>query len=83
MVQIQVAQLKAKGEVINPEVETTLLNDIKAKYFKTLDPKYAAARLWTDGTIDPLETRKAISIGMEAANHAPITKPFNVGVIQT
>jgi acetyl-CoA carboxylase carboxyltransferase component len=83
MLQIQVQQLKAKGETIDPEVEKKLLNDIRAKYFNTLDPKYAAARLWTDGIIDPLETRKVISMGLEAANNAPITKPFNVGVIQT
>jgi acetyl-CoA carboxylase carboxyltransferase component len=83
MLQIQVQQLKAKGEVIDPEVEKKLLDKIKAHYFSTLDPKYAAARLWTDGIIDPLETRKVISMGLEAANNAPITKPFNVGVIQT
>lgn len=83
MVQIQVSQLKAKGQEINPEDEQKLLEQIKAKYFETLDPKYAAARLWTDGIIDPLETRKAISMGIEMANHAPITKPFNVGIIQT
>ena len=83
MLQIQVQQLKAKGEVITPEAEKSLLDDIKARYNRTLDPKYAAARLWTDGIIDPLDTRKVISIGIEAANHAPITKAFNVGVIQT
>jgi len=60
-----------------------LLDTIKAKYAETLDPRYAAARLWTDGIIDPLDTRKIISMGIEAANHAPITKQFSVGVIQT
>jgi 3-methylcrotonyl-CoA carboxylase beta subunit len=83
MVQIEVAQLKAKGEEITPEREKQLFDTTKARYDRTLDPKYAAARLWTDGIIDPLETRKVISMGIEAANHAPITKPFNVGVIQT
>jgi acetyl-CoA carboxylase carboxyltransferase component len=83
MVQIQVSQLKAKGQEIKPEDEQALLQDIRAKYFKTLDPKYAAARLWTDGIIDPLETRKVISMGIEMADGAPITKAFNVGVIQT
>ena len=83
MLQIQVQQLKAKGEVIDPEVEKKLLDKIRAHYFSTLDPKYAAARLWTDGIIDPLDTRRVISMGLEAANNAPITKPFNVGVIQT
>lgn len=83
LLQIQVSTLKSKGQEINPDDEKKLLDDIRAKYFKTLDPKFSAARLWTDGIIDPLETRKIISMGIEAANHAPITKPFNVGVIQT
>lgn len=83
LLQIQVSNLKGKGQVIQPEDEKKLLDDIKAKYIKTLDPKYAAARLWTDGIIDPLDTRKAISMGIEAANQAPITKQFSVGVIQT
>lgn len=83
MVQIQVQQLKAKGEEINTEKEKELFTTIKNKYDKTLDPKYAAARLWTDGVIDPLDTRKVIAMGIEAANNAPITKQFNVGIIQT
>ncbi len=83
MLQIQVSNMKAKGKEISPEDEKHLLDSIKAKYAETLDPRYAAARLWTDGIIDPLDTRKVISMGIEAANHAPITKPFSVGVIQT
>ncbi len=83
MVQIQVAQLKAKGELIDSEVEKKLFSETKAKYDRTLDPKYAASRLWTDGVIDPLDTRKVISLGIDAANHAPVTKAFNVGIIQT
>lgn len=83
MLQIEVAGLKAKGQEISPDDEKALLNKIKTRYNKTLDPKYAAARLWTDGIIDPLDTRKIISMGIEAANQAPITKSFSVGVIQT
>lgn len=83
MVQIQVSQLKTKGQEIKPEDEQKLFQETKAKYDATLDPKYAAARLWTDGIIDPLETRRIISMGIEMANHAPITKPYNVGIIQT
>ena len=83
MLQIEVAALKDKGQEIQPEDEKNLLDKIKSRYNKTLDPRYAAARLWTDGIIDPLETRKVISMGIEAANQAPITKQFSVGVIQT
>ncbi len=83
MLQIQVSNMKAKGKEVSPEDEKTLLDTIRNKYQQTLDPRYAAARLWTDAIIDPLETRKVISMGIEAANHAPITKSFSVGVIQT
>lgn len=83
LLQIQVSAMKAKGEEITPEAEQELLERITNKYNEELSPYYAAARLWVDGIIDPLETRKVISMGIEAANHAPIEKPYNVGVIQT
>ena len=84
LLQIQAATLKAKGEVvITPEKEAELLKEISDRYDSQTTPYYAAARLWVDGIIDPLETRKVISMGIEAANHAPIEKAFNVGIIQT
>jgi acetyl-CoA carboxylase carboxyltransferase component len=83
LLQIQVSALKAKGEKITPEDEKKLLDEIMQRYEKQTSPYYAAARLWLDAIIDPLETRKVISMTIEAANHAPITKVFNVGVIQT
>ncbi|MFB9052350.1 acyl-CoA carboxylase subunit beta [Formosa undariae] len=82
LLQIETASLKAKGETITPEKEQELFNKIKSKYDKQVSPYYAAARLWTDGIIDPLDTRTWISMGIEAANHAPIEKKFNLGVIQ-
>jgi 3-methylcrotonyl-CoA carboxylase beta subunit len=83
LLQIRVATLKAQGEVIGKEEEEKLLKEIEARYNEQLSPYYAAARLWVDGIIDPLETRKIISMGIEAANHAPITERYNVGVLQT
>ena len=82
LLQIEASSLKAKGETITPEKEEELFQQIKAKYDKQISPYYAAARLWTDAIIDPLDTRTWISMGIEAANHAPIEKPFNLGVIQ-
>ncbi len=83
LLQIQEASLKAKGEIITPEKEAELLKEITDRYTRQTTPYYAASRLWVDGIIDPLETRKVISMGIEAANQSPITKAFNVGVIQT
>lgn len=82
LLQIEASSLKAKGEELTPEKEAELFDKIKAKYDAQVSPYYAAARLWTDGIIDPLDTRKWISMGIEAANHAPIEKQFNLGVIQ-
>lgn len=82
LLQIETASLKKKGETITPEVEKELFDRIKARYDKQISPYYAASRIWTDAVIDPLETRKWISMGIEAADHAPIEKPFNLGVIQ-
>lgn len=82
LLQIRVSTLKAQGKTIEKEEENQLLKEITDRYNDQLSPYYAAARLWVDAVIDPLETRKYISIGIEAANHSPI-KRFNPGVIQT
>lgn len=83
LLQIKVASLMKAGKEITPEDEEQLLNEIKDKYDEELSPYYAASRMWVDGVIDPLETRKIVSMGIEAANHSPITEKFNVGIIQT
>jgi 3-methylcrotonyl-CoA carboxylase beta subunit len=82
LLQIETASLKKKGEEITPEKEAELFNNIKSRYDKQISPYYAAARIWTDGVINPLDTRTWISMGIEAANHAPIEKKFNLGIIQ-
>lgn len=82
LAQIEASSLKAKGEVIDEKKEQELFDIIKARYDEQVSPYYAASRLWTDAIIDPLETRTWISMGIEAANHAPIEKQFNLGVIQ-
>lgn len=83
LLQIQKASLKAKGEEITPEKEAELLKTITDRYNAQMSPYYAASRLWVDSIIDPLETRKVISMGIEMANHAPIKEAYNVGVLQT
>ncbi|MFV0564763.1 MAG: acyl-CoA carboxylase subunit beta [Flavobacteriaceae bacterium] len=82
LLQIETASLKKKGETITKEKEDELFNEIKSRYDAQVSPYYAAARIWTDAVINPLDTRTWISMGIEAANHAPIEKPFNMGVLQ-
>ncbi len=83
LLQIEVASLKKRGEEITPEREKELLNKIRKRYDEQISPYYAASRLWIDAIIDPIETRKVISMGIEMANHAKAEKPYNVGNIQT
>ena len=82
LLQIETASLKKQGEKITKDKEQEILKSIQEKYDAQTSPYYAAAHLWTDGVINPLDTRKWISMGIEAANHAPIEKQFNLGVIQ-
>lgn len=82
LLQIETATIKKQGEIITSEKENEILETITNRYKKQTSPYYAAARLWTDAVIDPLDTRKWISMGIEAANHAPIEKQFNMGIIQ-
>ena len=82
LAQIEASSLKAKGEIIDEVKEKELFDKIKARYDEQVSPYYAASRLWTDAIIDPLDTRTWISMGIEAANHSPIEKKFNLGVIQ-
>jgi acetyl-CoA carboxylase carboxyltransferase component len=83
LLQIQTSAMKAKGKEVSPEDEAALLKTITDRYNEQMSPYYAASRLWVDAIIDPLETRTWISMGIQAANHAPVEKPFNVGIIQT
>jgi acetyl-CoA carboxylase carboxyltransferase component len=82
LLQIQVASLKAKGEIIDPETEKELLKKITDRYNEQTSAYYAAARLWVDEIIDPVHTRTMISEGIAAANHAPIEKTWQAGVFQ-
>ncbi|HEY8387251.1 MAG TPA: carboxyl transferase domain-containing protein, partial [Parasegetibacter sp.] len=82
LLQIQVATLKSRGEEISAADQEKMLNEIKARYEAQTSPYYAAARLWVDGIIDPLETRTVISEGLSAANNNPDIPEFKTGVFQ-
>ncbi|PZU87807.1 MAG: methylcrotonoyl-CoA carboxylase [Chryseobacterium sp.] len=82
LLQIQESALKKQGKEISNEERKEILDKILKDYNKQTQPTYAAARLWTDAVINPVDTRKWISMGVEAANHSPIKEKFNLGVIQ-
>ena len=83
LLQIEIASLKSKGEEISKKKEYELFNRIKKKYDDQTSPYYAAARLWVDAIIDPVQTRKWISIGIAASDQNEDIKPYKTGVIQT
>jgi 3-methylcrotonyl-CoA carboxylase beta subunit len=83
LLQIKMSALKGSGKQLTEAEQKEHLAEIQKSYDEKMSPYYAASRLWVDGIIDPGETRKVISMGIEAANHAPIERPMNVGVIQT
>ena len=82
LMQIEKSKLQKEGEKIDPKKEKAILKKIKSRYDNQTRAYYAAARMWTDAIIDPIETRGWISMGIEAANHAPIDKKFNMGILQ-
>jgi len=82
LLQIQVSALKSKGKEIDPVHEKQLLDEIKGRYDRQTTPYYAAARLWVDGIIDPVDTRRVIAESLQAAAHNPEMPEFKTGVIQ-
>ncbi len=83
LLQIELSSLKSKGEKISKEKEKELFENIKSKYDSQIKPYYAASRLWLDAVIDPVDTRKWISLGIEAANNNSVIEDYKTGVIQT
>jgi 3-methylcrotonyl-CoA carboxylase beta subunit len=82
LLQIQVGALKAKGKIIDPAEEKKLLDEIKGRYERQTSPYYAAARLWVDAIIDPVDTRRVIAEGLYAASHNHDIAEFKTGVFQ-
>ncbi len=83
LLNIKIHQLAKEGKKISEEEKQKLLKEIESRYDAQSEPLYAASRLWVDGIINPTEIREIISLGIEMANHSPITKEFITGVIQT
>ena len=83
LLSIRLEQLKREGKQISKEEQEKVLDEIRNRYENEMDPTYAAARLWVDDIIDPLDTRELVSVGIEVANNNPEIPKFNVGLVQT
>jgi len=82
LLQIEEAKLQKQGSALSDQEKQTLLENIESKYKESTSPYYAASRLWVDAIIDPVETRKLISLGIDMANHNDEKQTFNMGVLQ-
>jgi 3-methylcrotonyl-CoA carboxylase beta subunit len=83
LVEIKIKQLERGGKKLSDAERQELFNTTKATYDHQTDPRYGAARLWIDKIIDPMETRQALIMALEAAALNPEVKEFKVGVLQT
>ncbi len=82
LLSIRLSQSSNRGKTVSPEEKQKLLKEISDRYETETDSYYAAARLWVDGIIDPVDTRQIISRGIEMASNNPVIPPFNPGVLQ-
>ncbi len=83
LVEIKIRQLERDGKKLSEEEKKALYESVKQTYDEQTDPRYGAARLWIDKIIDPIETRDAITLALEAAALNPDVPEFKVGVLQT
>ncbi len=80
---IRLQQKEKNGGGITPTEQAALLQEIRSRYDRETDPVYAAARLWVDGIIDPVDTRRVISRGIAMASCNADIPRFNPGILQT
>jgi len=83
LVEIKIKQLERDGKRLSEEEKKELYESVKKTYDAQTDPRYAAARLWVDKIIDPMETREALIQALEAASLNPDVPQFRTGVLQT
>jgi acetyl-CoA carboxylase carboxyltransferase component len=76
-------QLKNRGLEVSEAEKEALLADVQKRYADAMDPRYAAARLWVDGIIDPRETRRVVARCLAACATNPDVPEFRTGVLQT
>ncbi len=76
-------QLKNRGEEVSEEEKKERLADIQKRYADAMNPRYAAARLWVDGIIDPRRTREVVAHALAACGNNPEIPEFRTGVLQT
>jgi 3-methylcrotonyl-CoA carboxylase beta subunit len=72
---VKMDQLAAKGQSMTAEEQAAFKQPTLDKYAEESSAYFSSARLWDDGIIDPVDTRRVIAMGIEAARNAPIPEP--------
>lgn len=72
---VKMDQLALKGESMTPEEQQAFRAPTLQKYAEESSAYYSTARLWDDGIIDPVDTRRVLALGIEAARNAPPQSP--------
>jgi len=67
LIQVKEEQLKARGQEMDPNEREKLRAEILKKYEEEGSPYFSTSRLWDDGIIDPVDTRKIIALGIAAS----------------
>lgn len=80
LVDVRVQQLEKSGKKLTKDEVDALRKDIEARYATSLDPRYAAARLWCDKILDPEKTRDALITALEVAAMNPEVPELRTGV---
>jgi acetyl-CoA carboxylase carboxyltransferase component len=82
LLDVTVNALRRGGHEPDAKELEDLRNKVEAAYTETTDVRYAAARLWVDAILDPLQTRSALLLALEVATRYDDARPFKTGVFQ-
>lgn len=72
---VKMDQLAAKGASMTTEEQEKFKAPILSKYQDESSALFSSARIWDDGIIDPLDTRRVLALSLEACRNAPIPEP--------
>ena len=82
LLDISISALRRQGHAPDAAELEELKRKVEASYREQTDVRYAAARLWVDKIVDPLQTRGALLVALAAATRHDDCRPFRTGVLQ-
>ena len=82
MLDVNVGTLKRQGKQIDDAELAAMAEELRLRYDRETDIRYAAARLWIDAIIDPAKTREVLGMALDVAVRNRDLKPVCTGVFQ-